>query len=165
MSSKITVLGVDPGLNKTGWGIVSVEGNYLKYLAHGVIQSDSKNNLAERLNAIYSGISEIIVRFLPTEAAIEEIFMNSNPSSALKLGAARAAAMLAPAHAGISVNEYGANKVKKAIVGVGHADKSQIAMMIRRLMPTCPDVKNDAADALAVAICHINWMPRLKGAF
>ncbi|MDR1031674.1 MAG: crossover junction endodeoxyribonuclease RuvC, partial [Holosporales bacterium] len=105
---------------------------------------------------------EVIVRLRPTEAAIEETFMNSNPSSALKLGAARAAAMLAPAHAGIEVNEYGANKIKKAVVGVGHADKAQIAMMIRRLLPTCPDIKDDAADALAVAICHANWSPHLR---
>ncbi len=152
------ILGIDPGLNKTGWGVVAADGNHLSYLAHGLIKTNPKDDLSKRLKVIYCGVCEVLKSFCPTDAAIEDTFMNSNPASSLKLGAARAAAMLAPANAGLGVSEYGASKIKKSIVGVGHADKNQVAMMVKLLLPTCPQsVHDDAADALAVAICHAHW--------
>jgi crossover junction endodeoxyribonuclease RuvC len=150
----IRVLGLDPGLRRTGWGVVAVEGARLRHVAHGVIAPDDKAPLSERLLAIHLGVTEIVAAWAPDEAAIEETFVTANGSSTLKLGHARAAAMLAPAAAGLTVAEYAAKVVKKALVGTGGADKGQIAFMVARLLPTSGAPVADAADALAVAICH-----------
>jgi len=150
----IRVLGLDPGLRRTGWGVIGVEGARLRHLAHGVIAPDDKLPLAERLLAVNQGVAEVVAAWAPDEAAIEETFVTANGASTLKLGHARAAAMLAPAAAGLLVAEYAAKVVKKALVGTGGADKDQIAFMVARLLPAAGTPVADAADALAVAICH-----------
>jgi crossover junction endodeoxyribonuclease RuvC len=154
MTNAIRILGLDPGLRCTGWGVISVEGSRLTHIAHGVIRPDDKLPLSDRLLALFEAVGAILDEHRPHEAAIEETFVNNNPSSTLKLGHARAAAMIAPAKAGLLVAEYAATVVKKAVVGTGGADKTQVAFMIRRLLPTAGDPPADAADALAVAICH-----------
>jgi crossover junction endodeoxyribonuclease RuvC len=156
MTNAIRILGLDPGLRHTGWGVISVEGSRLSHVAHGVIKPDDSQSLAERLTFLFDAVAAVIDEHQPHEAAIEETFVNNNPSSTLKLGHARAAAMIAPAKAGLMVAEYAATVVKKAVVGTGNADKTQVAFMIKRLLPTAGDPKADAADALAVAICHAN---------
>jgi crossover junction endodeoxyribonuclease RuvC len=148
------LLGLDPGLRHTGWGIVEAAGNRLTYVADGVVHSDEKAPLAGRLAAIHQGVLEIIASFKPAEAAVEETFVNVNPGSTLKLGQARGVVLLAPALAGLPVAEYATNLVKKSVVGAGHADKKQVAHMVRLLLPGCLVKSGDAADALAVAICH-----------
>lgn len=154
----IKVLGIDPGLRHTGWGLIQVQGNRLKYVAHGVIAPPPGDDLAYRLEGLFNGLKEIIDQFQPHEAAVEETFINAtNAASALKLGMARGAVLLAPATAKLGIGEYSANKVKKAVVGVGHADKTQVALMVQRLLAGCGPVKADAADALAVAICHAHY--------
>ena len=150
----IRILGLDPGLRRTGWGVVACEGSRLTYLACGVIKPGERLPLSERLLAVFEGVAAVIAAHAPEEAAIEETFVTANGSSTLKLGHARAAAMLAPARSGLSVAEYAATVVKKAVVGTGGADKTQVAFMIRRLLPAAGDVSADAADALAVAIAH-----------
>ncbi len=154
MTNAIKLLGLDPGLRKTGWGIIISSGHRLSYVAHGVIESDEKMDLATRLQQLHEGLHQMILLHQPNEAAVEETFVNKNPASTLKLGMARGVVMLAPALHHIPVFEYAANRVKKAVVGTGHADKSQIETMIRHLLPTAGNVTKDAADALAVAICH-----------
>lgn len=153
MSEPIRILGIDPGLRHTGWGIVTVAGTRLSRVAEGRISPATDLPLPERLLAIHAGLEEIIARHTPDEAAAEETFMASNAASALKLGHARAAALLAPARAGLPVAEYAARLVKKSVVGTGGADKTQVAAMIAILLPGCK-AEGDAADALAVAICH-----------
>ncbi|WP_421788129.1 crossover junction endodeoxyribonuclease RuvC [Hyphobacterium sp.] len=153
MSEAIRILGIDPGLRHTGWGIVTVSGTRLSRIAEGRISPPVEAPLSERLMAIHSGLEVIIAEHAPHEAAAEETFMASNAASALKLGHARAAALLAPARAGLPVAEYAARLVKKSVVGTGAADKKQIAAMIAILLPGC-QAQADAADALAVAICH-----------
>ena len=148
------LLGIDPGLRATGWGIVDASGNRLSHVAHGVVRSDGRQSLARRLTQIHQGLGDVVERFGPDEAAVEEVFVNRNPSSTLRLGHARGVALLAPALAGIPVSEYATNLVKKSVVGTGHATKTQIAEMVRRLLPGCVPDGSDAADALAVAICH-----------
>jgi crossover junction endodeoxyribonuclease RuvC len=150
----IRILGLDPGLRRTGWGIVESAGNRLRHVAHGVIQPDAKASGAARLTQIFQGLEEIVARHAPDAAAVEEIFVNKNPASTLKLGQARGVALLVPALRGIPVAEYPANLVKKSVVGAGHADKAQIAHMVRLLLPAAKIDAADAADALAVAICH-----------
>lgn len=152
--NEIRILGLDPGLVRTGWGVVTVSGSRLAHVAHGVIAPDEKASLAERLLTVFQGVAKVIDDHRPHEAAIEETFMISNGVSTLKLGHARAAAMIAPAQAGLSVAEYAAKVVKKAVVGTGSADKDQVAFMIARLLPTAGAPTADAADALAVAIAH-----------
>jgi crossover junction endodeoxyribonuclease RuvC len=147
------IIGIDPGLQRTGWGIIDVAGNRLTHVSHGVVATDAKAELAARLARIFDGLAEMIALWRPDVAAVEETFVNSNPASALKLGHARGAAMLAPAKAGLSVSEYPATLVKKSVVGAGHAEKEQVQMMIRVLLPGV-EASSDAADALAVAICH-----------
>ena len=147
------LIGLDPGLRLTGWGIVDVDGNRLRHVAHGVVRVAADQPLALRLNDLYEGISAVIEAQCPLEAAVEETFVNANPGSTLKLGQARGVVMLAPARHGLVVFEYAANLVKKSVTGVGHADKHQIAMMVGRLLPGV-EATADAADALAVAICH-----------
>ena len=150
----IRILGLDPGLRRTGWGMVCCQGARLTWLAHGVITPSERLPFSERLLALFQGVAEIVTQHGPHEAAIEETFVTANGSSTLKLGHARAAAMLAPAQMGLSVAEYAATVVKKAVVGTGGADKTQVAFMVRRLLPLAGDVSADAADALAVAIAH-----------
>jgi crossover junction endodeoxyribonuclease RuvC len=144
--------------------VVSVEGSRLTHIAHGVIKPDDKLPLSDRLLALFDAVTAILDEHRPHEAAIEETFVNNNPSSTLKLGHARAAAMIAPAKAGLLVAEYAATVVKKAVVGTGGADKAQVAFMVRRLLPTAGDPSADAADALAVAICHAHARTARKGA-
>ena len=129
------ILGIDPGLNRTGWGVVDSAGNRLSHVAHGVVVSDPTDSMATRLAAIHTGLAAVIAEFAPDETAVEEVFVNKNPSSTLKLGMARGVAMLAPATAGLPVAEYAANLIKKSVVGAGHADKAQVAMMVSRLLP------------------------------
>jgi crossover junction endodeoxyribonuclease RuvC len=154
MTNAIRILGLDPGLRRTGWGVLLIEGARLMHVAHGVIVPPEAAPLSERLLAIHRGVAAAIGRWEPDESAIEETFVTANGSSTLKLGHARAAAMLAPAAAGLPVAEYAAKVVKKAVVGTGGADKHQVAFMIARLLPTAGSPTADAADALAVAICH-----------
>ncbi|AWM76583.1 crossover junction endodeoxyribonuclease RuvC [Phenylobacterium parvum] len=156
----LRILGLDPGLRKTGWGVIRVEGNRLSHLGHGVIAPDEKAPFSERLLALFEGISAVVADWSPDEAAIEETFMNNNAASALKLGHARAAALLAPAKAGLPVAEYAARLVKKSVVGTGAADKDQVAFMISRILPGSAGATADAADALAVAVAHAHARTR-----
>ncbi|HEV7336657.1 MAG TPA: crossover junction endodeoxyribonuclease RuvC [Bosea sp. (in: a-proteobacteria)] len=150
----IRILGIDPGLRKTGWGVIVSEGTKLAFVACGVVESDQKAVLAERLRQLHDGIAGVIAAHAPGEVAVEETFVNRDPQSALKLGQARGVALVVPALAGLEVAEYAANLVKKTVVGVGHADKKQVQAMIRVLLPKAETKSADAADALAVAICH-----------
>lgn len=151
----IRILGIDPGLRNTGWGIIEKDGSKMRFVAAGVVHSDDTKTLPERLVELHQGMAEIMADWQPDEAAIEETFVNKNPNSTLKLGQARAAVLLAPALAGIRVDEYTPNQVKKMIVGAGHAEKSQVDMMVRTLLKTVPEkIPADAADALAIALCH-----------
>jgi crossover junction endodeoxyribonuclease RuvC len=147
------LIGLDPGLQRTGWGVIDIEGNRLRHVAHGVVGVAASGTLAERLRTLFDGIAAIVADRLPLEAAVEETFVSVNPRSTLKLGQARGVVLLAPARAGVPVFEYSANLVKKSVTGVGHADKRQVAMMVGRLLPGV-EASADAADALAVAICH-----------
>lgn len=150
----IIILGVDPGLNKCGWGLVASEGSRLSHIAHGVIKPSQQQQLASRLHDVFEGLSEVIEKYQPNEAAVEETFVNSNARAALALGQARGVAMAAAARRGLLVAEYAPTTIKKAIVGSGAADKTQIAFMVQRLLPTAGAVTADAADALGVALCH-----------
>ena len=152
----IRILGLDPGLRRTGWGVIVVEGARISHVAHGVIAPKDSLPFAERLLCLFEAITEIVATHAPHEAAVEETFMNNNAQSALKLGHARAMALVVPARAGLPVAEYAAKVVKKAVVGTGGADKDQVAYMIARLLPTAGPTTSDAADALAVAIAHAN---------
>ena len=149
----VRILGLDPGLRHTGWGIIDACDNRLSFVAGGVISPDPDLELAVRLTTLFIGVQELVTTYRPQECAIEETFVNQNPVSTLKLGHARAAAMLAPAAAGVTVAEYKPNLVKKSVVGVGHAGKEQVAAMMNVLLPGS-NAKADAADALAVAVCH-----------
>jgi crossover junction endodeoxyribonuclease RuvC len=153
-SALVRILGLDPGLRRTGWGVIDVEGSRIVYVAHGVIAPNERLSLSERLMCLFGGATEVVERYSPQEAAIEETFVSTNAASTLKLGHARAAVMIAPAKAGLPVAEYAAKVVKKAIVGTGKAEKDQVGFMIRRLLPAAGVVSADAADALAVAIAH-----------
>jgi crossover junction endodeoxyribonuclease RuvC len=148
------LIGLDPGLRSTGWGVIEVEGSHLRHVANGAVTSTAALSTAERLVELYDGLVAVLERYAPVAAAVEETFVNRNPHSTLKLGLARGAVLLAPARAGIPVAEYAANAVKKAVVGVGHAEKDQVQMMVQRLLPGITLAGADAADALAVAICH-----------
>jgi crossover junction endodeoxyribonuclease RuvC len=150
----IRILGIDPGLRHTGWGVIEAEGSRLAYVASGAIHTKTGDNFAERLRLLHEGLAAVIAAHRPDEAAVEETFVNRDPQSALKLGHARGIALVVPALAGIEVNEYAANLVKKTVVGAGHAEKPQVAMMVKVLLPRSDALGADAADALAVAICH-----------
>lgn len=152
------VLGLDPGLRVTGWGIVDADGNRLRHVADGVIKSDDKLTLAERLAQLHRGVLAVIAQWAPEEAAVEQTFVNVNPESTLKLGQARGAVLLAPSLAGLMVGEYSPASVKQAVVGTGRAQKEQVGMMVRTLLPGCLVKSADAADALAVAICHAHHL-------
>ena len=151
------ILGLDPGLRHTGWGLVEAEGNQLRYIACGTVHTDAASDLASRLGGLYRGLMEVIDGHLPAEAAVEETVVNRNPLSSLKLGHARGVVLLAAGHAGLAVNEYAAKQVKRAVTGTGNAAKEQVAVMVRFLLPGCGEVVADAADALAVAICHAHF--------
>ena len=154
MRDAIRIIGIDPGLRRTGWGIVESLGNSLRCVASGTVKSDDKADLASRLCQLHDGLAEILHSHVPHEAAVEQTFVNKDASATLKLGQARGIAMLVPARAGLRVAEYAPNAVKKAVIGVGHGDKKQIHMMVRVLMPKATFEGDDAADALAIAICH-----------
>jgi len=151
------LIGLDPGLRNTGWGVIDVSGNRLTHVADGAVQPDAGNPLAWRLRELHDGLMEILSLYNPDEAAVEETFVNRNAASTLKLGEARGVVLLAPALAGLKVAEYSANRIKKSVVGVGHANKDQVQQMVRRLLPSCEISSADAADALAVAICHAHF--------
>ncbi len=148
------LLGLDPGLRFTGWGVIEVTGNRLRHIADGVIATDSDEPVPLRLKTLHDALSDLLVRHRPAEAAVEETYVNRNGSATLKLGYARGVALLAPALAGVPVTEYAAKTVKMAVVGTGGADKEQVKVMVRRLLPGATIGRADAADALAVAICH-----------
>lgn len=150
----IRILGVDPGLRNTGWGLIECQGSRLSFVDCGRLQPDPSQSMGARLRDLHEGLMRIIADYAPHEAAVEETFVNRDPQSALKLGQARGIALAAPALAGLIVAEYAANVVKKTVVGAGHADKQQVQMMVRVLLPSSAASSADAADALAVAICH-----------
>jgi crossover junction endodeoxyribonuclease RuvC len=152
--SAVRILGLDPGLRRTGWGLVTIEGTRLAYVACGTVVSDQGAPLALRLKQLHDGIAAVVRELQPDEAAVEETFVNKDAQATLKLGHARAIALLVPALAGLSVAEYAANLVKKTVVGAGHADKRQIHAMVRVLLPKADPPSDDAADALAIAITH-----------
>lgn len=151
------ILGLDPSLSSTGWGIIEVDSNRMKYVADGFIKTDAKMDIADRLAVIHDTLKKVIESYKPDEAAIEQVFMNDNPTSTIKLGMARGVVILAPALFGINVIEYEPNKVKKAVVGVGKAAKGQVETMVKVLLPGCKPKNNDSSDALAIAICHFNF--------
>lgn len=148
------VLGLDPGLRVTGWGMIEMIDNRLRYLGDGTIRSDTELSLAERLGQLHRGVLAVIAAWSPDAAGVEQTFVNKNPESTLKLGQARGVVLLAPALAGLEVGEYAPTQVKQAVVGTGRAAKEQVGMMVRTLLPGCLVTSADAADALAVAICH-----------
>ena len=150
----IRIIGIDPGLRRTGWGVVETLGNALHFVAAGTVRSDDKQELATRLCQLHDGLSAVIRETAPAEAAVEATFVNKDAAATLKLGQARGIAMLVPALAGLRVAEYAPNAVKKAVIGVGHGEKQQIHMMVRVLLPKAKFDGDDAADALAIAICH-----------
>lgn len=148
------LLGLDPGLAATGWGVIEFECGRLTHVADGAVATDARLPLAQRLLQLADGLEAVIAAYMPEEAAIEETFVNRNAVSTLRLGQARGIALLVPARAGIPVSEYLPNLVKKTVVGTGHAAKEQVKMMVRVLLPSALTPSADAADALAVAICH-----------
>ncbi|MBZ8135371.1 crossover junction endodeoxyribonuclease RuvC [Afifella sp. IM 167] len=154
MRQPIRILGIDPGLRRTGWGVVECEGPRLSFLASGTVRSSESLSLAERLAELHDGLAEVISSYAPAEAAVEHTFVNRDASATLKLGQARGIALLVPARAGLPVAEYAPNLVKKSVVGAGHADKAQIRLMVSVLLPRASFDTDDAADALAIAICH-----------
>lgn len=154
MAPPIRIIGIDPGLRRMGWGIVETQGNSLVFIACGTVTSDDKADLASRLCQLHDGLSAVVHAHMPHEAAVEATFVNKDPVSTLKLGQARGIAMLVPAQAGLPVAEYAPNAVKKSVIGVGHGEKAQIQMMVKVLLPKADFKGPDAADALAIAICH-----------
>jgi crossover junction endodeoxyribonuclease RuvC len=162
----IRIIGIDPGLRRTGWGIIESDGVRLSYVASGCVTSQADADLAVRLREIFLGLSAVLATHMPQEAAVEETFVNENPRSTLKLGQARGMAMLAPSLKGLVVAEYAANVIKKTVVGAGHAEKDQVKAMIGFLLPRAKFDNADEADALAIAICHANHRssPQAKAA-
>jgi crossover junction endodeoxyribonuclease RuvC len=159
----IRIIGIDPGLRRTGWGVVAVAGTRLAYVADGVLTSDEAFPLARRLVQLREGLERVLAAWQPDEAAVEETFVNKDARATLKLGHARAIALLVPASAGLAVAEYAPNMVKKTVVGVGHAEKRQIRRMVEVLLPRASPKSEDAADALAVAICHAQHRASHRG--
>lgn len=150
----IRILGIDPGLRRTGWGVIDVAGNRLAFVACGSVETNDRAPLSERLVTIHDGLKRVIDDYLPHESAVEATFVNKDASATLKLGQARGVALLVPGQAGLVVSEYAPNVVKKSIVGAGHGDKAQVRMMIGVLLPRADPASDDAADALAVAVTH-----------
>ncbi len=165
-NTSIRIIGIDPGLRRTGWGIIETDGVRLTYIASGGVTSDATDDLAYRLRALFEGVTSVIATWKPLEAAVEETFVNDNPRQALKLGQARGMAMLAPAMRGMQIAEYAPNVIKKTVVGAGHAEKNQVQAMIGFLLPKAKFSTADEADALAIAICHANHRssPQAKAA-
>jgi crossover junction endodeoxyribonuclease RuvC len=154
MNHTFRIIGIDPSLRACGWGIVEARGMSVRHIAHGVINPPVKADMSVRLNVLFESLRDVIETHNPDSAAVEDAFMKNNAMSALKLGHARAICLLAPARAGLTVGEYSPRSVKKAVVGTGAADKAQVAAMMNVLMPGCGVSAGDAADALAIAICH-----------
>jgi crossover junction endodeoxyribonuclease RuvC len=152
--STVRIIGIDPGLRRTGWGMIACEGSRLSHIADGVLTSDQTLSLAERLVQLRTQLAQVIAEWRPDEAAVEETFVNTDARATLKLGQARGIALLVPAEAGIPIAEYAPNQVKKTVVGAGHAEKDQIHHMVKILLPRAQPKSADAADALAIAICH-----------
>lgn len=152
------ILGLDPGLGTTGWGVIRAEGNRLSHLANGQLKTDAKESLPRRLAHLDTMLAALIADHVPDAAAVEEVFVNMNPQSTLKLGQARGVVLLGAARSGMEVGEYAARLVKKAVVGVGNAEKAQVHAMVARLLPGVKIAGADAADALAVAICHAHHL-------
>jgi crossover junction endodeoxyribonuclease RuvC len=163
MRQAIRIIGIDPGLRRTGWGVVEYLGNALRFIAAGTVRSDERADLASRLCQLHDGLADILHHHMPHEAAVEATFVNKDAAATLKLGQARGIAMLVPARAGLQVSEYAPNAVKKAVIGVGHGEKKQIHMMVKVLMPKAIFDSDDAADALAVAICHAHHRQSIAG--
>ena len=159
MTSARRYIGLDPGLRRTGWGVIEAENNHLRHIANGSVATDSGLETAQRLCQLHEGLAEVLARCSPVDAAVEETFVNRNARSTLKLGLARGVVLLAPALVGLSVAEYSPNMIKKSVVGAGHADKTQVGVMVRHLLPGCEPADADATDALAVAICHAHHSP------
>jgi crossover junction endodeoxyribonuclease RuvC len=153
----VRIIGIDPGLRNTGWGVIAVDGVRLAYVADGALHSDAERPLAERLLQLHSQLLDVIRDFAPDEAAVEETFVNTDARATLKLGQARGALMLAPAMLNLPVSEYAPNTVKKAVVGAGHAEKDQVKHMVKLLLPKARMRTADSTDALAVAICHAHY--------
>lgn len=154
MQSAVRIIGIDPGLRRTGWGVVDSDGVRLAYVASGLITSDASDALAYRLRELHEGLMSVLKGFGPGEAAVEETFVNRDARATLKLGQARGIALLTPAKLGLQVAEYAPNQVKKTVTGSGHGDKGQIKAMIGYLLPKARPESDDEADALAIAICH-----------
>lgn len=154
MTRTIRILGIDPGLRRTGWGVIDYSGNHLSHVDNGVVVSDANTSLAERLASLFRGLDDVVAMFEPDSVAVEQMFVNKDASATLKLGQARGIALLAPALRNLDVAEYAPNLVKKTVVGAGHAGKEQIRAMVRILLPNCDIAGADEADALAIAICH-----------
>ena len=163
MHPPIRIIGIDPGLRRTGWGLIESQANSLRFVAAGTVRSDDKAPLAQRLCQIHDGLDAVLRELAPEEAAVEQTFVNRDATATLKLGQARGVAMLVPARAGLFVAEYAPNAVKKAVIGVGLGDKKQIQMMVRVLMPKAVVDSDDAADALAIAICHAHHRQSVAG--
>ena len=150
----VRIIGIDPGLRNMGWGIIEAIGSRLTFVACGSVRSNAADAIAARLRGLHDGLAGVVALHAPTEAAVEETFVNRDPQSALKLGQARGIALVVPALAGIPVSEYAANLIKKTVTGGGHAEKAQVQMMVKVLLPRSDPMSADAADALAVAITH-----------
>jgi crossover junction endodeoxyribonuclease RuvC len=150
----IRILGIDPGLRRTGWGLIEADGNRLIHIACGSLETNERAELGTRLLAIHDGLIAVIEQYQPHEAAVETTFVNANAAATLKLGQARGIAMLVPVKAGLTVAEYAPNVIKKTVVGAGHGEKMQIRMMVGVLLPKADPKSDDAADALAIAVCH-----------
>lgn len=154
MAKTIRIIGIDPGLRRTGWGVIDLLGNNLHFVAAGTLHSDAQGTLASRLHQLYKGLSDVVHQFMPHEAAVEHVFVNKDAAATLKLSQARAIALLVPAQEGLPVSEYAPNQIKKSVIGIGHGAKEQIHMMVKVLLPRAEFDSNDAADALALALCH-----------
>jgi crossover junction endodeoxyribonuclease RuvC len=154
MAQPVRILGLDPGLTHTGWGLIESAGSRLRFVAAGAISTTAAEELSARLVTLHNALSHLIGEWTPDEAAVEHTYVNKNPAAALKLGQARGVVLLAPALAGLPVAEYQAMEVKRAVVGTGHADKVQVQDMVKRLLPGALLKRADSADALAIAICH-----------
>ena len=154
MENPTRIMGIDPGLRHTGWGVIESNGTELSFVASGTVNPSVKSEMAERLRQIHEALIEVFESHKPQETAIEEAFFNKFAGATIKLGQARSAAMLVPALAGVPVAEYAPNQIKKTVVGTGHCQKEQIRMMVKVLLPKAEINSNDAADALAIAICH-----------
>lgn len=163
MQNVIRIIGIDPGLRRTGWGVVDSQGSNLRFIAAGTVKSDATLSLASRLCQLHDGLEAMLHDFMPHEAAVETTFVNKDAGATLKLGQARGIALLVPAKAGLPVAEYAPNAVKKAVIGVGHGNKEQIKLMVNMLLPKATYDTDDAADALAIAICHAHHRGSMTG--